>query len=84
MSHKIKDVYEPQTDGRTYTLSLTSNNNHFVNFDERELIETIEILIQRKKKTAIKIIALIDEVGKKLKKNNLFLESIKTKCLGKQ
>jgi hypothetical protein len=84
MQLKNRDRYEPDTDGRIYRLSYEQDDNIFINFDERELGEVAEILIRRRKKTAIKIISIIDQVGDKLGQKNLFVEEVKEKCLPKR
>lgn len=81
MLGRIKNSYHPDTDGRIYRLSLQEKNNIFINLDERELVEMAEILLVRRKKLAIKLIAVVDEVGEFFQDKNLLLEEIKSRCL---
>lgn len=81
MFNKNKNRYEPNTDGRMYRFFYQEDDDIFVTLEERDIVEVIEILLSRKKKLAIKFIALVDEVGVKRSLPNSFLESIKEKCL---
>lgn len=85
MLGRIKNEYEPETDGRTYRLSYQENDDIFINFDERELVEIAEILATRRKKLALKLVALLDQVAAEYKAENKLLEAIKDqKCLGRR
>ena len=77
-----KDVYCSETDGRMYRLCHEVRDSNFVTFDERELIELVEVIYLRRKKLALKIIAVIEDVERDFSQKNLFLEEVKQKCLG--
>jgi hypothetical protein len=71
-----KDEYTPDTDGRIYRLEYQEKKKFFINFDERELLEVINVLIARNRRLANKFIGLLREVGKELGPNEV-LERLK-------
>ena len=79
---QAKNNYDPETDGRIYRLCIDKSvNKHFINFEEREIVEMAEILMLRRKKLALKMVALVEEVG--ADNPNILLQEIKAKWLGR-